>query len=368
MGEDAELAKFYGMVANIDENVGRLIEHLDRVGCLDDTLVIFMTDNGTARGATFSDYRGNAGMLQSGYNAGMRGRKGSPYEGGHRVPCFLRWPAGGIRGGRTLDQLTAHLDLMPTLIDLCGLRRPPGLTLDGVSLASLLTGATESVGERTLFAHHQELPLPEKYRFGCAMRGAWRLISRTDLGPTPQFELYDMATDPGQTRDLGRRHPDVAGQLRSAYDRWWSGLQSTFEEDAAVVIGDPRQNPTRLTCFSWHGSRRWQQANIREADVQNGPWVVDVARAGRYTVRLRRWPAELDLPITAAAEGSRMIQVVEAKLQIGDVEMTRPVGPDDRSVSFTLVLAAGRTRLQTWLIGPGGKSRGAYYAYVERLD
>ena len=122
---DAELATFYGMIANIDDNVGRLRRRLEELGLADDTLLIFLTDNGTAHGATFSDARGNDGKLVSGYNAGMRGRKGSPYEGGHRVPCFLHWPAGKLTGGRDVDGLSAHLDLLPTLIDLCGLGAVP---------------------------------------------------------------------------------------------------------------------------------------------------------------------------------------------------------------------------------------------------
>ncbi len=134
VGDDAELAKFYGMIANIDENLGRLRQRLAELGLAEDTLLVYMTDNGTARGATFTDQRGNEGHLTSGYNAGMRGLKGSPYEGGHHVPCFLHWPAGKLTGGRDVQGLTAHFDLLPTLVDVCDLKQATPVAYDGRSL------------------------------------------------------------------------------------------------------------------------------------------------------------------------------------------------------------------------------------------
>ena len=115
-------------------------------------------------------------------------------------------------------------------------------------------------------------------------------------------------------------------------------------------------------------SRKWWQRNIRAADIDNGHWELDVVRAGRYRISLRRWPAELDLPMTAAVERGKAIQVVAARLRTGGVELNRPVGPGARSVSFTLSLETGRAQLQTWLIGPDQESHGAYYATIERLD
>ncbi len=114
--------RFFGMIANLDENVGRLVADLDQLGLRANTLFIFMTDNGTAQGEQV-------------FNAGMRGKKGSEYEGGHRVPCFWLWPGGGIGGGRDVSQLTAHIDLRPTLVDMLDLQEPPGPASDGTSLA-----------------------------------------------------------------------------------------------------------------------------------------------------------------------------------------------------------------------------------------
>src|SRR5690606_15740514 len=107
--------RFYGMITNIDDNFGRLLEQLEKLEIADHTILIFMTDNGTAEGYV---ERENAVY---GFNAGMRGRKGSEYDGGHRVPFAIRWPA-GLPGDRNLDQLLAHIDVLPTLVDLAGLR------------------------------------------------------------------------------------------------------------------------------------------------------------------------------------------------------------------------------------------------------
>jgi arylsulfatase A-like enzyme len=136
-GRGKGAADFFGMIANIDENVGRLEEFLAANRLRDDTILIFMTDNGGTGGIRIC-------------NAGMRGSKGSPYEGGHRVPFFIRWPAGELTGGRDVDGLTAHLDVFPTLADLIGLGDRTPKDIEGVSLASLLRGQSQSVPERAL--------------------------------------------------------------------------------------------------------------------------------------------------------------------------------------------------------------------------
>jgi arylsulfatase A-like enzyme len=178
-GVPSPRAEFYGMIANIDENVGRLLERVRALGLEDDTIVIFMTDNGTAAG-----YNENT---RAGFNAGMRGFKGSEYDGGHRVPCFLRWP-GRLRAGADVGAVTAHIDIVPTLLDLCGLQKPADIAFDGVSLRSLLA-AKQPWPSRTLLVHSQRIDHPEPWRKCAVMTDRWRLVNGK--------ELYDMTTDPG---------------------------------------------------------------------------------------------------------------------------------------------------------------------------
>jgi arylsulfatase A-like enzyme len=366
VGEDAELAKFYGMIANIDDNVGRLRDALQRLDLAENTVFIFMTDNGTARGATFTDYRGNKGQMLSGYNVNMRGRKGSPYEGGHRVPCFISWPASKWQTGRDVPQLATHMDLFPTLIDVCGLESPRGVEFDGTSLAPLLAG-NQSWRERTMFVHHQELPDPEKYRFACVMREQWRLIMRNDLEQAPKFELYDVDKDPGQKHDIRSLHEPVVAKLRAAYDRWWDDIATGFDDDAAAVLGSDQANPTRLTCFEWHGSRRWWQRNVRAGFQDNGSWAVEVAKPGTYRITLRRWPAEANLAITAPQGSNQEVKATEARIRIAGTELQQPIPDGATSISFETQLPQTKTTLETWILDRSGESRGAYYATVKRL-
>ena len=118
------LQHFYGMIANIDDNVGKMRAFLDDEGLTDNTIFIFTTDNGSSSGwRTF--------------NAGMRAGKGSEYDGGHRVPFFMHWPKGKLTGGRDVEPITAHVDVVPTLIDICGLQSPSAVKFDGTTVSSI---------------------------------------------------------------------------------------------------------------------------------------------------------------------------------------------------------------------------------------
>ena len=131
------MARFLGMITNIDDNMALLLARLEELGLDDNTILIFMTDNGSAEGA--ANWRGEPATW-NGYTAGMRGGKGSEYDGGHRVPFFLRWPAGNLSGGMDFDLLSAHIDVLPTLADLCSLDLPRNVNLDGKSLVPVLYG------------------------------------------------------------------------------------------------------------------------------------------------------------------------------------------------------------------------------------
>jgi len=358
--ENSDRAKFYGMITNLDENVGRLVQVLKDLDLADNTILIFMTDNGTSGGVTFKGYRGNAGQFVSGFNAGMRGRKGSPYEGGHRVPCFIRWPGGDLQSPREIQQLTAHLDLLPTLIDWCGLKRPPGVEFDGTSLAPLIEDPNENWPERTLFAHHQELPRPEKWRFCSVMTDRWRLLNGN--------ELYDMSVDPGQKQDVAGDHTAVVKRLRGQYEAWWTDIAQRFDEYSEAIVGSDQQNPTRLTCFEWHSSSRWWQKNVQTGFYGNGFWALHVAQAGLYEITLRRWPEEVDLPISTAAEGGKAILATQARIKIGAVDQSSQIAPAAHQVKFAVRLKPGKTRLKTWLVDEKGNTCGAYYASIERVE
>ncbi len=352
-GVPGNMAKFYGMITNIDENLGRLVAKLKALELAENTILIFMTDNGTAAGLDRGRRRNGAPGRWSGFNAGMRAGKGSEYDGGHRVPFFIRWPAGGIGGGRDVDKLSAHVDVLPTLAELCGVKAPAGVRLDGASLAGLLKGERDTVGERTLFVHSQRIPYPEKWRKSAVMTERWRLINGK--------ELFDILADPGQRNNLALMHEDVVKKLRMAYDGWWESLRPVFDDSVRIHLGSGAENPVRLHVHDWHVKSQkdspWHQNHVRSGHIGNGFWAVDVRKAGVYRFTLRRWPAHVDQPMEAKS----------ALLQIAGKEARARVAEGARQVRFELSLPAGPTRLQTRMTLPSGKERGAYFVTVESL-
>jgi arylsulfatase A-like enzyme len=339
-GVPSPRAEFYGMIANIDENVGRLLDRLRELGLENDTIVVFMTDNGTAAGY--------AEMTRAGYNAGMRGFKGSEYDGGHRVPCFLRWP-GHIPAGKDLTPVAAHIDVLPTLLDLCGLERPAKVAFDGASLRPLIEG--KAWPARTLLVHSQRIDHPEKWRKCAVMTDRWRLVNGT--------ELYDLPADPGQRTDVAAEHAAVVAELRQAYERWWADISPRFGEYCEITLGAPEENPTHLACHDWHGDPAPSgQEAVRKRVVANGFWAVSVSRPGSYEVTLREQPSVANFPIQAAT----------ARLSIATHDVRQPIAPGATAVTFRLHLDSGPTRLQTWLTEDSGTARGAYFVEVRRLD
>ncbi len=352
------LARYFGMIANIDEGVGRLEKALEETGLRDNTIVIFLTDNGGTVGVRF-------------YNAGMRGHKVQLWEGGHRVPCFVRWPAGDIGGGRDVDNLTECQDLLPTLVDLCGLKAPPGAKFDGTSLAGALRGADEPPADRILVVQFSRMDIPRPHRDDAAvMWRRWRLLRGK--------ELYDLASDPHQDKNVLDQHPDIAARLQKHYDRWWAEIEPTLDTFQPSVIGSDKQNPTRLCACEWADVFLDQSGQVRRGLERNGMWHVEAERPGRYAFALRRWPQEVTIPMTKAApphqgEDCRFgpgkgLPIATARLRVGEHDLSKAVGPEDRAAVFTVTLPKGRTAVETWFYDKDGKELcGAYYVYVERL-
>lgn len=356
------LAHFYGMIANIDHNVGQLRAFLDEQGLTDNTIFIFTTDNGTSSGAGV-------------FNAGMRGAKGSEYDGGHRVPLFAYWPKGKLTGGRDVEPITAHVDVVPTLIDFCGISAPQGVKFDGRSIRPLLESTAKNWPDRILVTDSQRVKDPIKWRKSSVMTSQWRLINGE--------QLYDIKQDPGQKNNIASQHPTVVARLTKFYEAWWEELLPTFKQDTAIYLGHSGENPARLTSHDWitTGSTPWNQKHIRNAttgDRMTGFWNVKIVEDGEYEFRLRRWPEEIDQPINAAipageevpgeqafrAVPGKKIEPIRATLQIGDKHVEARVNPVDKEVVFNLNLKAGKTRLTTLFHTKEDKTYGAYFVYV----
>ena len=355
--EKPAIASFYGMIACIDENVGKLDAFLRSNGLADDTILIFMTDNGTASGEVV-------------FNAGMRGKKISLYEGGHRVPFFIRWPNGKFRSAGDIGFLTECQDVLPTLIDLCDLKKTKNVKFDGVNLADVLRGRSATIDDRMLVSQFSRMEKPQPaHGDAVVMWNKWRLVSGS--------ELYDVGRDPAQEHNIIAQHPALVTKMKNYYDRWWSGVEPRVNEFSAIHIGSEKENPTMLTPCDWRDVFLDQQAQVRRVR-RNGIWTLFVERAGEYEVSLRRWPIEADLPITAAApeykgvdgtyKGGDAFAVSSARLKIGNIDQTKAVNGTEKEVLFTLRLKRGPIDLQTFFNdAKGAEIAGAYYVYVRRL-
>ena len=349
---------FYGMITNIDDNVAKMLKFLKDNGLEENTILIFMTDNGSSSGWQV-------------FNAGMKGHKGSAYDGGHRVPFFIRWPGGGLTGPRDIDTLTAHIDVLPTLVELCGLTKPDGPPVYGKSLKPLLYSEDAKWPERVIVTDSQRLENLVKWRQTAVMTQRWRLVNPSGDGELSKLELYDIHKDPGQNDDVARQYPYVFDKLEAEYDKWWKIGSARADEYSRIVLGNDADNPARLTCHDWHGAganKTWNQTGIRKAPAANGWWAVKIERAGNYRIELRRWAKDVDLPINAPYHDAtpnrdkapgRAIHALKARLKIGGVDQTIQVKPEDKGAAFTVKLPDGPAKLETWFYDKDGAERGA---------
>ncbi len=347
---------FFGMIANIDHNLGLLRDHVKDLQLAENTILVFMTDNGTSAGCKFPGLDTEPIM---GFNGGMRGKKSSIYEGGHRVPFFLHWPGGGYSKGRDVETLAAHIDVLPTLADLCKLPKPDKrFDVDGLSLTPLLAGKAKSWKRNHLFlqyhggAHHKFAlgPLTNSV----VMTERWRLVN-TDKAE----ELYDIVNDPAQRNNIVSQRPGIVKDLRTAYQSFWKRVSPGLKP-VAIDLGDPTENPTVLCSQDWRpetGNPPWNFRSIKGIPKVTYPWLVNILEAGKYRLTFRQFPKEAD----------KKIDGVRAKIKIAGMEKVAPIPENSKAAIFTLNLPAGITELWTYIYDQSEKMGGAYFTEVEKL-
>jgi arylsulfatase A-like enzyme len=386
------IAAFFGMITNIDDNVGTTRALLRELGVAQNTLFIFTTDNGTATGASI-------------FNAGMRGAKGSEYEGGHRVPFIAHWPAAGWNQKHLSNTLCHAVDIVPTLLEVTNSKKPDAVTFDGRSIRSLLdpAGKTEDwPHHRMLVTDSQRVRDPIKWKQTAVMSAQWRLVNGT--------ELYDIQTDPGQERNLITEHPAQAQKMIAFYDAWWAELEPTFAQTTEIYLGHPEYPVVSLTGHDWiqENLPPWNQQHIRQADgfartpqkatqskkakpapknpaksVHQGHWAIKVVTPGSYTISLRRWPVEADHPITAALPAGKnvpganrafrthpgaAIPATTAALRVNGKQLeTLAIPAAAKEITFTTTLSAGSHQLAPVFITAEGNEVGAYYAVITKV-
>jgi hypothetical protein len=197
----------------------------------------------------------------------------------------------------------------------------------------------------------------------------WRLVNNS--------ELFDVASDPAQQRDLAAKHPDVVSAMQRHYDSWWDGVAGRVNEFSRITIGADAENPTLLSACEWADVFLDQMAQVRRGERKNGVWHLEVERDGTYEFTLRRWPEEADLPLAAPSPEIRVtdgvlpagigLPIGRVRLKIGGREAAAMVGPQDKAVTFTRKLSRGPAELETWFYDHSGAELcGAYFVTVRR--
>lgn len=359
------LIKYLAMIKNVDDNIGRLDQFLKETGLFENTILVFLTDNGST-------------LAESYFPAGMRGRKTQLWEGGHRVPCFIRWPEGELKKGTDIDGLTQVQDLLPTLLQLSEIKTEA--KFDGIDLTAALRGTETVDPDRTLIINYSRMPFGFEYPAPDSpsimrrdMAGVlwkrWRLLENR--------ELYNLETDPLQQKNIIAAHGLIAAKMRKSLDQWWTEVGEKANEPQRVIIGSDEENPKLLTACEWLDVFIDQQRQVRVADLKNGYWELDVAEAGEYEFELRRWPRESGLALRAGAEATQVtdgelsegvaLDIVRARIKIGRYEARHPVPSEATHITFTAKLNAGPKRLYTWFDDSNSQPIvGAYYVYVRR--
>uniref|UniRef100_UPI003216C238 arylsulfatase n=1 Tax=uncultured Draconibacterium sp. TaxID=1573823 RepID=UPI003216C238 len=263
--EDAR--KVYAMVTNIDDNIGKLLQKLEELDIAENTLVIFMTDNGPQ---------------QTRYVAGMRGRKGSVYRGGVRVPFFMRLPS-LFKGEKQIETTAAHIDILPTISEICNVALPEDKKIDGKSLLPLIRNEKVDWADRSLFFYWTRR-YPELYNNIALQKGKFKLVGHTNYNAqTKNFELFDIEKDPYEQNNIVETNSELATGLKTELDAYYKELISSdnLVNPQAIYIGSAYENPVVLNRNDAGGARGiWAQEEVY------GKWDVHIEE-GNYNVKFK---------------------------------------------------------------------------------
>ena len=354
--EDPDVAHFFGLISNADDNYGKLDRWLEKRGIKDDTIIVFMNDNGSSRGDKI-------------YNAGMRGKKGSGYEGGHRAICFIRWPNGGLGTPRTVNNLSHITDILPTFADLLDFDVPQtGDPFDGVSLKPILRNLDKVDDSRKVIVQFGGRVRPQKYYRSCVIWKNWRLNGHS--------ELYDLGKDPGQKKDVSAQHPEIVRELKRHYDAYWASIEASIDVIEPMVIGNPAEPYTDLTSNNWVEVDFDNRGKVAGANSLGGAWQIEVEKGGEYVIRLSRWPFYMNRPLSSIGpaetiggmpiDPGKALPIESGSLSVNGKEaiVAKP-NTSDTFIEMRIELSKGLHALQGWFHdAQGAKLSGAFYGRV----
>ncbi|MDG2167159.1 MAG: arylsulfatase [Opitutales bacterium] len=342
-GIEEKTARIYGMVKNLDENIGRLLKTLKESGKEENTLVIFMSDNG--------------GVSRNGFQGDFRGHKGDIYEGGIRAPFIVRWPS-GIQITDKINTIAAHYDLLPTLAAVAGVHLPAKLELDGRNLLPLWqTGKGDYLGQRTLVIQFVKSIEQELYKCATTIRQDHKLIinpdSAFDSSFVPnrtknQLQLYDIGKDPGESKDIKQQKPEVVEELLSSYEAWYASVKASRNMLPGRIFIDPnKENPVHLSRYQ--EGYHWHHDSLPEG------WMLDVKKAGNYRIHFtdsKKYPFSLELFWKRNRSATLIVKWKDAlraiPVTIGDAFIDIPLEAGEGRFDLYFVLGADDTMKKDW--------------------
>lgn len=253
--------RIYGMVTNIDDNVGKLVSKLKELNIDQNTILIFMTDNGPQ---------------QFRYVSNLRGLKSSVYNGGIKVPFYLSYPK--IHdAGLDIDNFSAHIDVLPSLLDLCDIETPKNIKIDGKNFLN------KSREERSFFSYWTRKS-PELYQNMSLNKGKYKLVGNTNYdSPIEDFELFDIDRDPYEIENLIDNRKELATEMKIEMDNIYNELinSNNIINKPRIIIGSEFENPSFLNRNDASGQRGiWAQNEIF------GFWRTKVYK-GKYNFRFK---------------------------------------------------------------------------------
>ncbi len=333
-----KLARIAAMITNIDQNIGKLFKKLDALGVTQDTIVIYLNDNGP----NSPRYVGN-----------MRGMKTHVDDGGIRSPLIFHWPA-KVRGGLKADEMCAHIDVTPTIAAACGVALPEDRTIDGRSFLPLLTGTAKDWPTRQFVFQTHRGDVPQQFHHFALHEHPWKLVHPSGFGKEsftgkPQLQLYDLSQDPKQQNNVAAKYPAVFKRLKSDYEKWFADVSSTRTDNYApprIVIGTDHEPETVLTRQDWrHATGRNWAAN------SNGFWLLEAKQPQTYKVEIIFAGKPPAGKATITCGGAEAVVDIEAGQQRGHTTM--------------LKLGAGKMKLQVDVVFDG-KTQGPHQVILTR--
>jgi len=340
MGLSEETSRYYGMISNIDYNFGKIQGKLRQLNLEQDTIILFLGDNGTSGQHEQEDL----------YRYGLRGAKSYVYENGIRVPCCWYWP-GKFKKGKKVNTIAAHIDIMPTILDACHLQKPSNC-FDGVSLMSLLTDKKQEHLKRNLY-FQSNIGFPNM-KIGFAVRTQkYKLLqaARNDKEAQEmnyQLELYDIENDPFEQNNLVEKQPLIVDDLFKSYNAWAQEMKRSIPDPHYIPVGTDYENPVMLTRLDWKNA-----VGIIDLDCSPGYWLIDVRVSGNYRIRLKT--------------GKVIKQTVSVFFRMADVEIDDVMlYAETECILENIFLTSGKTELHTWYVE--NKSKSSFrFVEIEKL-